>query len=122
MFGVKLFFLRLLFPILYMQWVPSPVRPITQPERYIQVSPQARAAYLAQAILWEPQNTAEMMAEQIRRREPTSLQPDQDVSCTYLCKTQEDLAAMFSSVFIQLFALSNLSPSSFSKGIASQPS
>jgi hypothetical protein len=88
---VNIFFLRLLLPILYMQWVPSPVRPITQPEWYIQVSPQARAAYLAQAILWEPQNTAEMTAEQIRQGEPTSLQPDQDVSCTYLYKTHEDL-------------------------------
>ena len=90
--GLKiLFFLRFLYPILYMQWVPSPVRPITQPEWYIQVSPQSRAAYLAQAILWEPQNIAEVTAERIRQGEPTSLQPDQDVSCTYLYKTHEDL-------------------------------
>src|SRR5262249_30780342 len=74
-----------------MQWVPSPVRPITQPEWYIQVSPHARAAYLAQAILWEPPDIAEMTAERIREGEPTSLQPDQDVSCTYLSKTHEDL-------------------------------
>src|SRR5215467_7396606 len=86
-----LFFSRVLFPILYMQWVPTQVRPITQPEGYIQVSPHARAAYLAQAILWEPQNTAEMTADQIRRGEPTSLQPDQEVSCTYLYETHKDL-------------------------------
>jgi len=55
------------------------------------VSPQSRAAYLAQAILWEPQNIAEVTAERIRQGEPTSLQPDQDVSCTYLYKTHEDL-------------------------------
>src|SRR5262249_8138600 len=76
---------------LYLQWVQSPVRPITQPEWYIQVSPQARAAYLAQAILWEPQNI-EMTAERIGQGEPTYIQPDQDVSCTYLYNTNVDLS------------------------------
>src|SRR5262249_27942955 len=80
-----------------MQWVPSPVRPITQPEWYIQVSPQARAAYLAQAILWEPPNIAEMTAERIRQGEPTSLQPDQDVSCTYLYNSSTSAACRGSS-------------------------
>jgi len=74
-----------------MHWVPNQVKPITQPERYIQVSLQTRAAYLAQAILWEPQNIAEMTPEQIHQGEPTSPQPDQEVLCTYLHKTHEEL-------------------------------
>jgi hypothetical protein len=74
-----------------MHWVPNPVRPITQPDQYIQVSAEARTAYLAQAILWEPQNTAEMTAERIRQGEPASLRPDQTISCTYLYKTHEEL-------------------------------
>ena len=74
-----------------MQWVPTPVKPITQPDRYIQVSPPLRATYIAQAILWEPQNIAALTAGRIRQGEPTSLQPDQEVLCTYIYKTHEEL-------------------------------
>ena len=74
-----------------MQWVPTQLKPITQPQWYIQVSPQVRAAYLAQAILWEPQNIRELTAESIRQGEPTSLQPDQEIFCTYLHKAHEEL-------------------------------
>ena len=89
--GVKVLFFHLLFPILYVQWVPSQVNPISQPEWYIQVSPQVRAAYVKQALLWEPQNIGAITAERIRQGQPTSLQPDQEVSCTYLYKTREGL-------------------------------
>src|SRR5215831_19018122 len=74
-----------------MHWVPSPVKPISQPEWYIQVSPQVRSAYFTHAILWEPPNITEMTAERIRQGEPTSLQPDQEVLCTYVNKTHEEL-------------------------------
>ena len=74
-----------------MQWVPSPVEPITHPEWYLQVSPQDRATYMARAILWEPRYISELSAEQIRRGEPAAFQPDQLISCTYLYKTHKQL-------------------------------
>jgi len=82
---------RVLFPILYMQWEPSPIEPIVHPEWYLQVSPQVRAAYISQAILWERPNINALSAEQILEGEPATLQPDQLISCTYLDKKRKEL-------------------------------
>jgi hypothetical protein len=82
---------RLLLPILYMQWGTPPIQPITHPEWYVQVSPQVRAANLARAILWEPKNITKMTGKQIRQGEPTSLQVDQEIACTYIQKTHKEL-------------------------------
>src|SRR5215467_14057795 len=74
-----------------MQWGAPPIQPITHPELYVQVSPQLRAADLARAILWEPENITKMTAKQIRRGEPASIQVDQEIACTYIHKTHKEL-------------------------------
>jgi hypothetical protein len=93
--GLKTLFVhiicRLLFPILYIQWEPSPIERITHPEWYLQVSTQVRAAYVSRAILWESRNITDLSADEVRRGEPTDLRPGQLISCTYLYKTHKEL-------------------------------
>ncbi|HLH32654.1 MAG TPA: hypothetical protein VKY31_15750 [Terriglobia bacterium] len=64
---------------------------MTHPEWYIQVSASERASYLSRAIVWEPRNIADLTPEQIRLGEPSALQLDQLISCTYLPKTHKEL-------------------------------
>ena len=74
-----------------MHWAGSSIEPIAHPEWYLQVSPQIRADYLSRAILWEPQNIAQITPESIRLGEPSRLKPDTEISCTYLQKTHKEL-------------------------------
>lgn len=85
------FLSHLVFPVLYMQWAGNPVEPIIHHEFFIEVPPEVRANYLARAILWEPRNISELTAEQVREGESDSLQPGQEVHCTYLHKTPKEL-------------------------------
>jgi hypothetical protein len=79
---------------MYLDWKGSPVEPITHPEWYMQVTPEERSAYVSRAIVWEPPKIAELTAESIRMGEPTSLKPDEQISCTYVHKSHKELGGL----------------------------
>ena len=85
------FFSHLVFSILYRQWGAPQIQPITHPEWYIQVSSQSRADYLSRATLWQRRNIAGLTADQVRRGEPSAIQPDQVIRCIYVYKTHKEL-------------------------------
>lgn len=89
----RVFFLShlVVFSVLHMHWQGRQREPITHPKSYIQVTPQVRASYLARAIVWERPDMRTMTADRVRLGEPTSLQPDKRVSCTYVYKTHEEI-------------------------------
>jgi len=70
---------------------PPRLTPIEHPEYFIQVNDEERAAYVAQAQLWQPTDIAKLTPDSVKAGEKTSLHNDAEIRCDYVPRTTDQL-------------------------------